>query len=140
MHRICLINMPVANIELPSIALTQIKSVTQAQFPGRVSVNIVPLNHDFAKYLGIDRYRSVSTSMQALYAGLGDWFFRQQAFPELPDNSEKYLQRFFWGKGPYEQQVKEMIEQKRPNLGTYLDELITAYELDTAQVVGFTSM
>jgi ribosomal peptide maturation radical SAM protein 1 len=132
--------MPFANIELPSIALTQIRYITQAEFPGRVSVNIVPLNHDFAKYLGIDRYQLVSTSMQALYAGLGDWFFRQQAFPELPDNSEKYIQRFFWGKGSQEQQVRDMIEQKRPNLDTYLDELIAAYEIDKAQIVGFTSM
>ncbi len=137
--KISLVNMPFANIELPSIALTQIRSIVQNQFPGKVSIDIVPLNHDFAKYLGTDRYRYVSTSMQALYAGLGDWFFRQQAFPHLPDNTEKYLRRYFWGKTEDEQHVKEMIQQKRPGLDEYMDQLITEYELDKAQVLGFTS-
>jgi ribosomal peptide maturation radical SAM protein 1 len=33
-----------------------------------------------------------------------------------------------------------MIAEKRPTLGAYLDELITKYELDKAQIVGLTSM
>src|SRR5215475_1552335 len=109
MYRIVLVNMPFANIELPSIALTQIKSITQSRFPGKVSVDIASLNHDFAEYLNINRYQYISASMQALYAGLGDWFFRQQAFPQLPDNAGKYLQRYFWGKSDEERQVKDMI-------------------------------
>src|SRR5262249_36420140 len=98
------------------------------------------LNHDFAKYLGIDNYRYVSSSMQALYAGFGDWFFRQQAFPELPDNTEKYLRRYFLSKNEEQRCIQEMIQQKRPQLKSYLDELIIKYELHKAQIVGFTSM
>jgi ribosomal peptide maturation radical SAM protein 1 len=140
MYKISLINMPFANVKLPSIALTQIRSITQSQLPGKVSINIHSLSHDFAKHLGIDCYQYVSDSMQALYAGLGDWFFRQQAFPQLPDNTEQYLQRYFWGKGAEEQQVKDLVVQKRLNLDAFLDELITKYELDKARIVGFTSM
>lgn len=140
MFRIYLIDMPFANLQLPSIALTQIRSVTQSQFPGEVTVDIAALTHDFTKYVGLECYQYISTSMQALYAGLGDWFFRQEAFPYLPDNTQKYLQRYFWGKGKNEQQVKDLITQKRSGLGAYLDELITRYELDKARIVGFTSM
>ena len=82
----------------------------------------------------------ISSSMQALYAGLGDWFFKQLAFPHLPDNTEQYLQRYYWAKSAEEQQVKELVAQKREKLDTYLDELITQYGLDKAQIVGFTSM
>jgi ribosomal peptide maturation radical SAM protein 1 len=140
MFRISLINMPFADLQLPSIALTQIRSVTQSQFPGEVSVNIATLTHDFAKYLGVERYQYISNSMQALYAGLGDWLFRLEAFPQLPDNTRQYLQRYFWGKGENEQRVKDLIAQKRSSLGAYLDELITRYDLDKARIVGFTSM
>ena len=140
MYKISLVDMPFANLQLPSLALTQIRSITQAKLPGRVTIDIAPLTHDFARYLGIDRYQYISTSMQALYAGLGDWFFRQQAFPELPDNTGQYLERYFWGKGRDEEQVKDLIEQKRPALDVFMDELITKYELDRAQIVGFTSM
>jgi ribosomal peptide maturation radical SAM protein 1 len=140
MYTISLVNMPFANIELPSIALAQIKSLLQSQFGEKLSVRIVHANHDFARFLGLNNYRFVSTSMQALYAGLGDWFFRRQAFPELPDNTDKYLRRYFWSKGGEQQHVKEMIEQKLPTLSACMDELITKYELDKSEIVGFTSM
>jgi ribosomal peptide maturation radical SAM protein 1 len=132
--------MPFANIQLPSIALTQLRSIIRSQFPDGLSIDIACLGHDFAKYLGIDQYAYISNSMQALYAGLGDWFFKQLAFPQSPDNTEKYLQRYFWGKSEEELRIKAMIAEKRPMLGAHLDELITKYELDKAQIVGLTSM
>jgi hypothetical protein len=49
--------------------------------------------------VGVELYQYISTSMQSFYAGLGDWFFRLEAFPQLPDNTQQYLQRYFRGKG-----------------------------------------
>jgi ribosomal peptide maturation radical SAM protein 1 len=140
MYKVSLVNMAFANLQMPSIALAQIRSIVHSRLPGKVSIEIATLTHDFAKYVGIDCYQYISTSMQALYAGLGDWLFRQEAFPLLPDNTEKYLRRYFWGKSGNERQVKDLIAQKRLELDAYLDELITKYELDKAQIVGFTSM
>src|SRR5262245_15129136 len=140
MYKISLVNMPFSSIEAPSLALTQIRSVIQSQFPGEISVEIAPLNHDFAKYVGIELYQYITVSGQALYSGLGDWFFRQQAFPDLPDNTEQYIQRYFWDKSEISRQIKDLIIEKRPRLGVYLDELIMKYELDGSQIVGFTSM
>jgi ribosomal peptide maturation radical SAM protein 1 len=140
MYKISLINMPFASCRMPSIALTQIRSIIQSEFAEKVSIDIAYLSHDFAEFIDVDRYHYISNSMQALYAGFGDWFFRQVAFPELQDNTEKYLQRYYWEKNENAQLVNDLISQKRPKLEAFLDELITKYELDKSQIVGFTSM
>jgi ribosomal peptide maturation radical SAM protein 1 len=132
--------MPFANLTTPSIALTQLRSVTRARFGNRVAIDIIYLTHDFGQFLGVDPYNYVSNSMEALYAGLGDWFFRAAAFPELPDNTDAYLRRFFQQKTASAEQVKQMIARKRPKLDAYMDTLIARYALDKADVVGFTSM
>lgn len=140
MFRISLINMPFANLGLPSIALTQLKSVVEADLPGRVAIDVLYLSHDFAKYLGVEFYDYLSNSMESFNTGLGDWMFREAAFPNLPDNSEKYFTRYFPGKSPEALRLKELIAQKRPGLNALMDDLIVRYELDKSQVVGFTSM
>ena len=80
MYKIALINMPFADLSLPSIALTQLKFVVEQRFGDAVSVDIHYLSHDFANYLGLDLYESITNSADAQNAGLGDWFFRQTAF------------------------------------------------------------
>jgi hypothetical protein len=52
MRRIALINMPFANLGLPSIALTQLKAIAEEQLQGEVSIEILYLNHDFGRYAG----------------------------------------------------------------------------------------
>ena len=140
MFRICLVNMPFSNLALPSIALTQIKSVVDAKFTDKVAVDIQYLSHDFAKFMNTDFYGFLATSMESLNTGLGDWLFRQAAFPELPDNTEKYLERYFPARTTETELLKKLIRQKRPGLDALLDELIERYDLASAQVVGFTSM
>jgi magnesium-protoporphyrin IX monomethyl ester (oxidative) cyclase len=140
MYRIALVNMPFAQLVAPSIALTQLKAVTEARLPGQVSVDIVYLTHDVATHMGVERYRYVSDSMPALYAGLGDWLFRRAAFPELVDNADAYLRRFYRGRGPEAAMVKDLVAATRGSLDTYLDELVTRYGLDRVDMVGFTSM
>lgn len=140
MYRVCLINMPFASVLSPSIALTQLRAVTEQQLAGRVAIDIAYLTHDFGQYLGFDAYNFVSNSMPALYAGFGDWFFRGVAFPELPDNTDGYMRRFFPGKGGDSDKAAKLIAHKRPRLEEYLDVLIGRYSLDSADLVGFTSM
>jgi ribosomal peptide maturation radical SAM protein 1 len=140
MYRISLINMPFANLGLPSIALTQLKAVLEMEFGNQVSVELLYLSHDFAKYLSIEFYDYLTNSMESFNTGLGDWIFNQAAFPELPDNTEKYFRRYFPGKGPEVQRLKESIGQKRSGLTSMMDELISRHELDKSDIVGFTSM
>jgi ribosomal peptide maturation radical SAM protein 1 len=140
MCKVCLIDMPFANVRFPSIALTQLASLVRAKLGNKVSVEVIYISHDFAKFTGVDLYQYISQSIEPLYAGLGDWFFREVAFPDLPDNTEKYLRRFYWAKGKQTQQVKNLIAEKRPILNQYMDDLIGKYKLDEADIIGFTSM
>jgi ribosomal peptide maturation radical SAM protein 1 len=140
MYNIRLIDMPFAALYLPSIGLEQLKSVLKRECGERVSVEVSYLNHDFAHYFGIDRYEPFSDSIEFHNTGIGEWFFRQAAFPELPDNTEEYFGRYY----PYHnEQIKDLrkfIQEKRLGLDELLDSLLRKYELDQAEMVGFTSM
>lgn len=140
MFRVALVNMPFSNLALPSIALTQLKSVLDSRFAGQVSTEIVYLNHDFGRFLGTDFYGYLATSMEALNTGLGDWLFRQSAFPQLPDNTAEYLERYFPPGTAHARLLKELIAHQLPKFDTLLERLITEYSLDQADIVGFTSM
>ena len=140
MYKIALINMPFANLSLPSIALTQLKAIVDERFKERVSVDIHYLSHDFAKYLGMGLYDLITGSANAQNAGLGDWFFRQTAFPDQPNNAGVYLSRYFPFHTEEMNTLKGRILEKRRGLDHFLDTLISKYALDQAQLVGFTSM
>jgi ribosomal peptide maturation radical SAM protein 1 len=140
MYTISLINMPFSDIKMPSIALTQLRSVVQSRFKERVSVQIIYLCHDFAKFLGLDSYDYLSNSIESLNTGFGDWFFRREAFPDFQDNTGLYLQRCFPRNVDEMRLLKDMIDKKRSKLEEFMDELISLYRLDKVQMVGFTSM
>jgi ribosomal peptide maturation radical SAM protein 1 len=140
MYRIALINMPFAAFNAPSIALTQLKSALDQRVKGEFSVETFYLNQDFAHYIGVKVYKHLTTSMAHHSSGLGDWFFRQAAFPELPDNTNEYFQRFYSFRNEVNEKFKLVIQGKRRGLDKYFDELITKYKLDQANIVAFTSM
>ena len=140
MYKIALINMPFANLSLPSIALTQLKALVDERFKERVSVDIHYLSHDFAKYLGMGLYDLITGSANAQNAGLGDWFFRQTAFPDQPNNAGVYLSRYFPFHSEEMNTLKSRVLEKRRGLDHFLDSLISKYALDQVQLVGFTSM
>jgi ribosomal peptide maturation radical SAM protein 1 len=140
MYEIALINMPFANLHMPSIALTQLQSVVEKRFKNEVSVDVHYLNHDFANYLGLELYDRITQSADSQNSGLGDWFFRQIAFPDQANNTGAYLSRYF----PYHTEqmntLKSRVVEKRHGLDRFMDGLISKYALDRAQLVGFTSM
>lgn len=140
MYRIALINMPFANLHMPSIALTQLKSVVEERFKDEVSVDVYYLSHDFANYLGLELYDRITESADSQNSGLGDWFFRQIAFPDQVNNTGVYLSRYF----PYHTEemnkLKSLVVDKRRGLDHFMDSLISKYALDQTQLVGFTSM
>ena len=140
MYRIALINMPFANLHMPSIALTQLKSVVENRFKNEVSVDVYYLNHDFANYLGLDLYDLITGSADSQNSGLGDWFFRQIAFPDETNNTGPYLSRYFPHHTEQMNTLKSRIVGKRHGLDRFMDGLISKYALDQARLVGFTSM
>lgn len=139
MYRIALVNMPLGNLALPSIALTQLSAVTRARFGDEVQVEVHYLSHDFAHYLTRPAYQEL-VSFAHHPTGLGEWFFRQAAFPELPDNSEEYFRRYYPQHDARNRLIADFVREKRRGLVDHFHALIDRYALHTADIVGFTSM
>ena len=140
MYSVSLINAPFASLRLPSLALTQLKSVLDSTFAPDVSTELLYLNHDFGYAMGADLYQRIAVDMEAPYNGLGDWLFRGAAFPDLPDNIDTYFQRFFPHRTEQNLSLKRRVQQIRPELDATLDRLIDDYGLASKDLIGFTSM
>lgn len=141
MLKIQLVNMPFADIRIPSIAITQLKSIAEQHFPGQVDVILHYFNLEMADYLGPEIYEFISNGGASNDTGFGDWFFRQAAFPGLPDNTAAYFERYGQHFGEEILYVyDEVIKYKREGLDEFLDELIMTHQLYEADIVGLTSM
>lgn len=139
MFTIKLINMPFAAEHLPSLALTQLRSVLLRELGDRVSVDVCYLNLDVARRIG-SIYQEIEDSMEHLHTGLGDWVFRESAFPGAEDNAETYFRRCYPRRTPELVDFKARVLSLRPQLDALLDELIDEYQLDKADLVGFSSI
>jgi ribosomal peptide maturation radical SAM protein 1 len=140
MFRIALLNMPFAAYHLPSIGLTQIKAVVERQLGAAVAIDIHYANHDFANHMGLELYETIAGSAASLSAGFPEWFFRQEAFPELADNAAEYFGRYFPSHDRAAAAFRQAALARRQTAGAALDAIIARYRLDQADVVGFTSM
>jgi ribosomal peptide maturation radical SAM protein 1 len=139
MYQIALLNVPLANLSMPSLALTQLHAVIRNRLAGRVDAQVHYLNHDFARFVGLPAYDELM-SFAHHPAGLGDWLFRAAAFPELPDNSDAYFQRYYPLHAPGSEAIRELVRQKRAGLVGHFEEMIDRYGLDRVDMVGLTSM
>ncbi len=139
MYKIALVNMPLGNLHLPSVALTQLRSVVEKRFGGRVAVDIHYLNQQFALYLGLPAYAELN-SFTHHASGLGEWFFREVAFPDAPDTSDEYFQRYYPLHDPRNRMLKAAVDQKRHGVERHFNEMIDRYGLDRVDMVGFTTM
>ncbi|MEP7308953.1 MAG: RiPP maturation radical SAM C-methyltransferase [Acidobacteriota bacterium] len=140
MFSMALVNMPFASLQRPSIALTQLGAVVDRTFGDRVTTTILYVNQDFGRLLGAERYQQLVTSMNFLNSGFGEWFFRQAAFPEQPDNSEEYFHRYFYQPTEETRLIRRLTGEVRPTVNALLDRVIEVNRLDRVRVLGFTSM
>ncbi|MEU3650017.1 RiPP maturation radical SAM C-methyltransferase [Lentzea sp. NPDC034063] len=140
MYDIRLINMPFANLHIPSLGLTQLRSVVRQQHAGRADVHVHYLNHDFAHFFTMKMYRDISALGEHQNSGIGDWLFRQAAFPEEPDNFDEFFQRYYPASTKEITEFRVYVAEKRAGLVAFLDELVDKYDLASADMVGLTSM
>lgn len=140
MYKISFVNMPFAALNLPSLGLTQLKGVLDRKFGDQISVEICYANQDIGKLMGVDPYEFVASGKEGHNSGLGEWIFRQAAFPEVPDNIDDYFRRFFPHQNEQTRMYRYLIEEKRQMFGPLLDQLIEKYRLAESNIVGFTSM
>ena len=140
MCKVSLLNLPFADVAVPSLALMQLRAATE-EFCGREArVRVLDLNMDFAKDMGVELYKVISGALDANMYGLGEWFFRPCAFPDLPDNEQQYFNRCFRSPTSLVMQCRQLICDKRRAAGRMLSDLVDRYALDEEDVVGFTSM
>jgi ribosomal peptide maturation radical SAM protein 1 len=140
MLTVSLVNLPFADVAVPPLALLQLKTVTEEACGQAVRVRVLDLNNDWAKHLGLELYKVICGALDANMYGLGDWFFRQCAFPELEDNERVYFNRCFRSPKSQVAQCRQLICDKRRAAPRIVEELIDTYQLDREDVVGFTSM
>jgi ribosomal peptide maturation radical SAM protein 1 len=140
MYKISLIDMPFASLSQPSLALTQLKAVVERRCGADVRIRILYLNQEVARYLGFELYDYVIGAPQANNSGLGDWIFRQVAFPDQEDNTASYMQRYFPHLDADAAAIKGAMLAKRAGLKRHCEGLVTRHQLDSEQLVGFTSM
>ncbi len=139
MLKIKFVHMPFAIMNSPSLALTQLKTLAENQYGDQVATELHYLNLEFARYMGTALYQYVALAVEGLVSGIGEWFFRQSAFPDLPDNTQEYFDRYYPVPNQSTQVLKYALLKKRKTVDAFLDELIDRYELDQADVVAFTS-
>ncbi|WP_214106915.1 RiPP maturation radical SAM C-methyltransferase [Acrocarpospora catenulata] len=138
MRDVALVNMPFADRRRPSFALSQLAALVNREFGEEVNVRVCYLNHDFVRFFGTEIYDAIAEGMEQHVAGIGDWLFRQVAFPYEPDNSEQYFARYFAGPGWAD--FRRAVMTRRERLGEFCAFLADRYRLAEADLVGFSSM
>jgi ribosomal peptide maturation radical SAM protein 1 len=136
--RVAFVNMPFADWNRPSFALSQLATLLHRDFDGAVSVDVHYLNQDVAQYLGAPLYESISVSHDHVDTGLGDWLFRSIAFPDVPDNAAEYFRRFY--RGQRWSGFREQILELRAGLRDFCVSLLDNEHIAETDVVGFSSM
>lgn len=85
---ICLVQMPYAALERPSMALGVLKALLNST---SIRPAVLYPNFDFAQDIGLDAYWSLAVgSLEDL---LGEWTFAGAAFPDFEPDHERYLAR-----------------------------------------------
>jgi ribosomal peptide maturation radical SAM protein 1 len=142
--RIALLVMPVVNVDRPSISVTKLRDALKRAHGDRVSTEIHYASHDFAVHAARGRRVGGRDLHDVLldhqHVGLPDWFFRKEAFPEAEDTAHRYFRRYFPGRSPEVQELRDVLLEQREGLGDFLEDLIDRYRLDQAQIVGCTSL
>jgi len=136
--KIALVNMPFAMTCMPSLGLAQLEAKLHAQFGEQVGVTTHYLNLEFAKFVGDMELYHHPYSPHGFMTDAGEWLFSAVAFPEMDDNTDAYLKRYYYGDSPSIIQAREFIMRVRPELEACLEALIERHQLAEADVVGFT--
>ncbi len=140
MARVVLVNMPFTDVLRPPLGLLQLEAVMNHELGERVGVDVVYPNNAFCKLVGWDLYHELNHSMRHLYTGLGDWIFREAAFPDAPDNTEDYLRRCYPQRDPATKRLRDKVLEIRKSVPSFIEQVIDEHELVDADIVGLTTM
>ncbi len=136
--RISFINMPFGELTLPSLGYAKLEQILKKTFGDKVQVDTLYLNMDYALHVGDLSLYNHALSDYGFLTDVGDWLFRQAAFPESPDNADEYFARYYYEKSPEMEKVRVFLQDQRAKLAEVLDGFIDKYNLLDADIVGFT--
>ena len=136
--KIALVNMPFAMTCMPSLGLAQLEAVLTAGFGGRIRVATHYLNLDFARQVGDLELYHHPYSPHGYMTDAGEWLFRASAFPEADDNTQDYLDRYYFDDSQDIAKARDFLRRQRPGLEACLEDWIDRYQLAEADIVGFS--
>jgi ribosomal peptide maturation radical SAM protein 1 len=136
--RVVLVNMPFASLRFPSFALSQLAAIVKGELGADVNVEVLYANHELAAVIGVDLYDELTETPEHHPTGVGEWLFRQVAFPQLPPNEDRYLRTFY--PTTRHAELRKRLLEVREELGDFCSRLAGDHDLGSADVVGFTSM
>lgn len=84
---------------------------------------------------GIDNLNKSGMEVRYFNSNLGEWMFRNLAFPELSDNTEEYFNEFYPGK----EELKRSVLEKKAVLKNQLNYLVDDLNLSDVVAIGFSS-
>lgn len=137
--RLTLVNMPFSSLRFPSFAVSQLRAVVEEQLGERCEVQLVYANHEFARAVGVERYELLA-SPEFHASGVGEWIFREAAFPEAIPNAQEYYDRYFPGDDAQARQLRAAVAEVRRVARAFCEELAEDPRCADADVVGFTSL
>jgi ribosomal peptide maturation radical SAM protein 1 len=144
MFEVVLVQMPFAPLKQAPLALLQLQAALEVDLGDRVRTRIVYPSHDFGTALGLRLYHAIAYADGNIrlgdMSGLGDWFFRHIAFPELPDNTDAYRARYFSTRAALDFVDIDAVLAQRAAAPALLERVIDEYGLRSANLVGLTSM
>jgi ribosomal peptide maturation radical SAM protein 1 len=135
--KIALLSLPFLSNQYPTLGLTQIKARLKKIFEENVETRLFYLNRDFYQYFGSKLYNIIGVS--EFTPLLKEWVFRDEAFDHIQPNHDEYFRQFFAGI-PVGSPVITLLKTKLMNLGAFIRQVISAYQLTTFDVIGVTAM
>ena len=115
---VCLVLMPYASIQRPSIALGLLQASLKVQ--GLKAKSIYP-NLWFAEAIGMEAYQYISDSQPD--ALIGEWTFSGVAFPDFYTEAEELLTSIAEGSPEELKEAKRMLTDIRREAFSFIDEL-----------------
>ncbi len=137
---VCLVNMPVAAVQRPSLALGLLGAVLKQD---GISTKILYPDLWFAEYFGLRFYRKLyHTQPEDL---LTEWLFAGTAFPDFEPDHDRFFERLFarnekicHQEGP--EAFKEMMLDGREKASDFIDWVAREALAFSPRIVGCTSM
>jgi magnesium-protoporphyrin IX monomethyl ester (oxidative) cyclase len=127
---VCLVNMPYACLERPSIALGLLKTYIQN---AGYSVNCIYGNLKFAKVIGSRQFYAIEGAKNADL--IGEWTFSQAAFPDHPRDIESLAESL----GYLSAESCQNLLTTQANAELFINDLAEEIVAQSPKIVGCTS-